>query len=461
MRVLFAITHLNFWLPLEPVAQEYCESGHTVSVLFEQTYRQKFEKRYIFDPEMVSYDVGWMNNRGDRFQFLLKYSREILNYAAYWRLRQPTSRLLVDRWAIYIPYPIRLLTYTKFGRSWLSSDIVWRTLKKLESSIPPSRRLVTEIQHYAPDILVAASAIMPYSNETEYLKAARQLGIPTIVIVPSWDNLTTKGILHEIPDWLFVWTEGQVEEAEKFHNMPGERVICTGAPKYDPWFELKPVIAKEEFCQGLGINPSDPYALYLCSSKFISRDETVFVDQLADCLAKTPELCNLTLLVRPHPQNLAHWENYKSKHANVVVWSKDLNIMNPSMTIQDFYHSLLYSHCVLGINTSAFIEAAIVDKPCIAIAASQYEFTQMGIPHFKHLLDADFLELPRGIDETAEVVLRIVKGEDSKKEKRREFVHNFVRPNGLDIPASRVIAKSIMNVASGKLPYDQAQIHLV
>jgi len=451
MRVLFVITHLGFWMPLEPIAQRFSASGHTVRVLLDKKYGNKFANRFLFDPDNVPYNVGWQSHRKDGLRYFLRYSREVLNYAAYWRLRQPTSKLLVDRWAIYL-YPFRFLTYSKLGRTLLSSNLVWNLLKKLERVAPPSKYLIKELKQFNPDVVVAASAIMAYSNETDYLKAARHLGIPTVVIIPSWDNLTTKGILHEIPDWLFVWTEAQVEEAERYHSVPRERVVCTGAPKYDDWFELKPSITKKEFCQEVGINPSNPYALYLCSSGFISGDETVFIDQLADRLAQTPELRDLTLLIRPHPLNLDPWKNYKAKYTNIIIWPRDMLILNPSMIMQDLYHSILYSDCVLGVNTSAFIEAATVDKPCIAITASHYELTQMGIPHFKHLLDAGFLELPRDFGETADIIKQIVKGIDKKKNLRSQFVHYFVRPKGLKVQATDVVAQAIESVAQGKLP---------
>ena len=447
MRVLFIVTHLGFWMPMEPIAKKLSASSYTVKVLLDNKYANKFTGRFVFDPEKMPYKVGWQSSRKDGFQYLLKYSREIINYVAYWRIRQPTSKLLVDRWAIYIFRPLRYLTYSKLGRTWLSSDKVWNLLNKFEQAAPPSNHLIRELKQFKPDVVVAASAIMPYSKETDYLKAAHHLGIPTIVVVPSWDNLTTKGILHEIPDWLFVWTEGQVDEAEKFHKVPREHVVCTGAPKYDPWFDLEPSMSRDEFCREVGVDPSAPYALYLCSSGFISEDETAFVDQLAERLIRTPELKNLTLVVRPHPLNLVPWKNYESRHGNVVIWPKEIHILNPLVLMQDLYHSIYYSECVIGINTSAFIEAAIVDRPCIAVASSQYELTQMGIPHFKHLLDAGFLELPRDFGEAAEAVKKIVKGTDDKKELRREFVSHFVRPKGINLPASDVVAQSIENIA--------------
>jgi hypothetical protein len=194
--------------------------------------------------------------------------------------------------------------------------------------------------------------------------------------------------------------------------------------------------------------------LYICSSAFIAGDETSFVDELAACLAQHPKLKDLLLLVRPHPQNLSHWENYQAKNANTIIWPKNLQILESSVMAQDFYHSIYYSKGVVGINTSAFIEAAIVDRPCIAVATDRFQYTQMGIPHFHHLIDADFLEVPSNLEETTNTVARIIDGRDIKVEKRLTFVQDFLRPHGLEKPASEVLFNAIKNVASGKNPGD-------
>jgi hypothetical protein len=112
------------------------------------------------------------------------------------------------------------------------------------------------------------------------------------------------------------------------------------------------------------------------------------------------------------------------------------------------FHSIYYSEGVLGINTSATIEAAIVDKPCLTILAERYRDTQQNFTHFSHLLNGDFLEVARDIPEAAEIVAGLLQGHDANKDKRRRFVRDFVRPWGLDQPASRLMVVAIQAVAA-------------
>ena len=51
------------------------------------------------------------------------------------------------------------------------------------------------------------------------VKAARALGLPTLMLVWSWDNLSSKAVLHEHPDRLLVWNETQAREAEELHGV--------------------------------------------------------------------------------------------------------------------------------------------------------------------------------------------------------------------------------------------------
>lgn len=452
MKILFVFTHFNFWSPLDPVAREYLAKGYEVRVLIDRARNVNFEHRYPFGPGKQPYSMSWSLSRGDVWQFLLNPLRELISYISYLKLRKPTSPLLSERWSAYVPFFLKPLTRTEKGRAWLSRDSLWTFLRRLESGAPTAQRIKRQLEDFSPDLVVAASAIMPYSKETDYLNAAREMGIPTVVIVPSWDNLTTKGMLQVVPDQLFVWNRNQISEAEQLHNVPEERIYCTGAPKFDPWFDIQPTLERRSFCEQMGINPEKPYLLYLCSSEFISGDETIYVRELAERIRMEPRLNDLTLVVRPHPQNLRPWKTYQRDGSNFVVWPLNQKSLAPSDMIQDYYHSLHYSVGVAGINTSAFIEAAIVDKPCIAITPPQFTHTQTGIPHFRHLLDADFLELARGMDEFVRAAVRLLAGVDEKKRQRGQFVRDFVRPQGVETPALRVMAEAIETVAMGEQP---------
>ena len=81
--------------------------------------------------------------------------------------------------------------------------------------------------------------------QTDQLKSARALGIPTGVCVASWDNLTNKGLIQIRPDLVTVWNEHQRHEAIELHRVPPERVVATGAQIFDEWFVRRPTTTRE------------------------------------------------------------------------------------------------------------------------------------------------------------------------------------------------------------------------
>ncbi len=56
-------------------------------------------------------------------------------------------------------------------------------------------------------------------HQTEIVKAARSLGIPSGFLVYSLDNLSNKARIHVAPDRTFVWNEFQAREAVELHGI--------------------------------------------------------------------------------------------------------------------------------------------------------------------------------------------------------------------------------------------------
>ena len=109
------------------------------------------------------------------------------------------------------------------------------------------------------------------------MKSAQALGLPTWMLLFSWDNLSTKGALHVAPDLMFVWNERQRREAAELHDFPADRVVVAGAPRFDSFFALDSRVARSDFFRPLGLDPARPTLLYLCSSRFIAEDEPAFI----------------------------------------------------------------------------------------------------------------------------------------------------------------------------------------
>ena len=130
------------------------------------------------------------------------------------------------------------------------------------------------------------------SNQVEMIKAAKSLGIATAVCIASWDNLTNKGLIRVQPDRVFLWNHNQQSEAIKYHYIPQENIVMTGAPVFDPCFDYQPGISKEAFCEKLGLNPDLPIITFLGSSSFISNHQKEVKFERTQTLAESGKPCD-------------------------------------------------------------------------------------------------------------------------------------------------------------------------
>ena len=160
-----------------------------------------------------------------------------------------------------------------------------------------------------------------------------------------------------------------------------------------------------------------------------------------------PDTENVNVVIRPHPIHADQWSEFSAQKCRV--WPRRGGDPGSPESRQGYYNVLYHSIAVVGVNTSAFLEAAIADKPCVTIMTEHYRHTQVdGFYHFRHLLNGGFLEVAESFTESAEIISNILSGNDAKALQRRAFVREFIRPRGLAKPASQVLAETITSLAS-------------
>ena len=330
------------------------------------------------------------------------------------------------------------------------SERAVRVSARLETGIPTSRRVTSFIRAQAPDIVLASPLVDLASPLVEYLKAARQLGIRTGICVASWDNLTSKGLLRFVPERVFVWNETQRREASELHGMPADRIVATGAARFDSWFARRPSTSREQFVHKLGLDPERPYLLYLCSSRFIAPDEVAAATRWIEALraAHDDRLRHAGIVVRPYPKRVADWrETDLSRFGNVILWPRAGSAFDSAEAEADFYDSIAHCAAVVGVNTSAMIEAAIIGKSVYTWLAP--EFAQEGTIHFHYLLHehGGFLHVAASLDEHLAQLAERLAGGAAEADQTRRFVEAFVRPGGSDRSATAIYADAVEGVA--------------
>lgn len=361
----------------------------------------------------------------------------------YWRYREPlyADIPMKDR-ALPPPAPFRLDHAPPWFRSAIS-----RAVGHVERRLPVPAAYVRQLRDLAPDVLLLTPLIYMESSQVQWLRAAKTLGLPTVFCVNSWDNLTTKGLLHDVPSRVLVWNEAQRKEAEEFHGVERHRCRMTGALAFDHWFSTTPTLSRAEFLERVGVPADAPLILYLCSSRSIIKRESSFVTRWVRAVrgAADARVRAASIIVRPHPQAMGRWDEWDAPDPAVRLFPKNGETPVGDADRADYFHSLYYADVIVGLNTSALIEAAIVGKPVLSVASPRKAGYRPTL-HFSHLERRLLIVAPDLPDHVEQIAAAL----DAPKPSPRcqAFVAEFVRPFGLEQPAGERMADAVEELAT-------------
>lgn len=461
MKIVFATSHFGFLRNFEPALRLLAERGHRIHLLADRRDSvggMTTVETLINEYEQITYGHG-PNPKTHRWNTFAKGIRLCLDYWRYLHPRYDGSPKLRERAAAQTP--TWAVAWTQRSSFW--GRLVQRSLSVLfrlvERSLPYDMAVHEFLKAQAPDVLLITPLLYFGSSQVGYVRAARALGVPTVLCVGSWDHLTTKGVIHDIPDVVTVWNEAQRREASAIHGVSPKKVIVTGAQAYDRWFVGKSSTSREQFCRNIGLDPACPFLLYVCSSPFITPHEVSFVEGWIRAIRshENPQLRQVGLLIRPHPQNFQQWATVDfSNYKNVAIFPRaGANPVDVDAREQ-YFDSMFHSAAVVGVNTSALIESAIVGRPVYTVITDEFADTQEGTLHFQHLAKAQggLLQTAENLDDHTAAVARLLDDQpDELTARRLEFIKTFVRPRGLDVPAASVFTEAIETTGqSGGVP---------
>jgi hypothetical protein len=233
------------------------------------------------------------------------------------------------------------------------------------------------------------------------------------------------------------------------HQVPAEQIVVTGAQCFDQWFDRQPSLDRATFCAGIGL-PDRPYLLYVCSALFQgSVNEAQFVQRWIRGLRSSglEPLASTPILVRPHPARMKEWDHVDlSSESGVVLWGR--NPIDPDAKA-GYYNSLYHSAAIVGLNTSAFLEGAIVGRPVFTTLLPEHHENQEGTIHFHYLLNVEggLLHADGALAPHFEQINASLADGASESPRSRRFVEAFIRPAGIGVAATLVFVREVEALA--------------
>ena len=455
MKILFFGRHFTYFRNFESVLRGLAERGHHIHLAADrdestgglqlvQTLAATYPNlTYGEAPPRAADDNAWVANHLRLGLDYLRYQHRIFDNAPTLRTRArdrtPAVFLTLGRMAQTFGEPVRRLF----------AGIV----RRLERYVPEDPAIGEFISAHLPDVVLITPLINLGSSQIEYQRAARRLGIPTALCVWSWDHLSSKALIRDAPDRVFVWNDVQRQEALDLHGLPADRIVVTGAQNFDQWFNRQPSRDRADFCAHVGLPGDRPFVMYACSTLFDHSppEAKLVVEWIRQLRAsRLPHLQNIGILVRPHPSRMFEWDDIDlGTMGPTVLWGR--NPLDP-VSKADYFDSMYHSAAVVGLITSAFIEAGIVGREVHTVLDPEFEDNQLGTVHYHYLTNTagGLLTVGRGWDEHLQQLDATLAR--PTQDVMKPFIEAFVRPHGLEVAATPRFVEQVEAMTGLQVP---------
>lgn len=319
---------------------------------------------------------------------------------------------------------------------------------------------------HRPDLVVGTRVItmsgprthsMPRYLDRHLLMSAARRRIPTMVLVSSWDNLTTSGFFPVAVDRITVWNEIMRRQAVEVHGIGPERIVVTGAPQHDVFARREPYQPRDAFLRALGLDPNRRLVVYTTGTEGTIPGEPRLVGLIAGALGR--ELGEVQLLVRLH--QLDRMERYAALAGRPGVFFDQAG-----RAPQGAYHdrdfdaaqsqrladTLRHADVVVNTASSISIDAAAVGTPVVCVdfdaepgtpyhasVARFYDFT-----HQRPIVESGGVARVRSPEEMIAAIRRYLDDPDRDAAGRERLVRE--QCHVLDGRAGRRVAEAMLEL---------------
>jgi hypothetical protein len=365
--------------------------------------------------------------------------------SAFYQRNKLRGYAIYRRWLErhYTPFQrLRALAVEVLG--WLAKPLLifqglnnlYQRLYRYEYHLPP---IAEQLQEIAPDLIWSTVNVDPLS-EPAYLLAAKDLNMPVVTSILSFDNLTTKSINLNYLSYTHYLTWNEVMRAQLltlFPKVTEQQVTITGTPQFD--FHRNPAFqwTRERTLARLGLKPHARFFLYAGTSEALAPDEPALLAELARRMNRDAVLQDCWLVIRYHPSDKqARWQDALAGVEHVVLsqpWHAEPDPDGWALSTPEdhslFISSLVHCEACLNIASTTTLDAAILDRPAIGIrfecedeAPREILYEEYDVEHFKPLVDSGGLQVAHTWSELVSLMQQAISAAGADKHLRVRMV---------------------------------------
>lgn len=247
-------------------------------------------------------------------------------------------------------------------------------INKLERSTSKYAYCKAQLQIHKPDLVFCTTQRATQSISA--LLAAKDLGIPTVAFVYSWDNVP-KAMQVVETDYYYVWSDLMKDEVLKYYPfVKKEQVFVTGTPQFEPHYDEDLNQTRDAFFKAHHLDVNKKYICFSGDDETTSPLDQYYLEDLANAVRSlNTKGYNLGIIYRKCPVDFTNrYDAVLDLNKDIIkvldpIWKqvgKQWNQVLPKP--EDFkmlYNVCEHSEFVTNVCSSTVFDFVAHNKPCI------------------------------------------------------------------------------------------------
>lgn len=212
--------------------------------------------------------------------------------------------------------------------------------------------------------------------------AAQDLGIETITVIYSWDNLPKARMALQADKYL-VWSDYMKQELKLYYpEIKEQQIFVTGTPQFECYHQPENIIPKEVFYERYGLDFDKKIICYSGDDVLTCPDDPQYLADLADELVKHKLEAEYQILLRRCPVDISgRFDAIISRYPDLIKQAPPLWNFEPNSSWTTIYplpedvsllvSTVYYSDVVVNLGSTMAFDFGMYQKPCLYINYDQ------------------------------------------------------------------------------------------
>lgn len=249
-----------------------------------------------------------------------------------------------------------------------------KKINNLERKNPKYQYCKEQLKEHKPDLIFCTTQRSTQSISA--LLAAKDLGIPTVAFVYSWDNVP-KAMQVVETDYYCVWSDHMKAQVLQYYPfVKEEQIFVTGTPQFEPHYNKDLIKSREDFFKEHSLDPNKKYICFSGDDETTSPLDQYYLEDLANAVRSlNTKGKNLGIIYRKCPVDLTNrYDQVLEENKDLItaidpLWKPIGKIWNQVMSTKEdlglLVNTCYHSEFVTNVCSSTVFDFVAHNKPCI------------------------------------------------------------------------------------------------